>query len=263
MNETEQDAFLDKNIIYFYKNDRNNMIQKLGINPKNLYSFEKKITTHTSKSSSKKLIKSYKNKSSLKKGGVTGVSRRSLNVRTKYKLTTDNDKYRIHNFINFFALKLRENHGDIVGIHIPIVINGTRYYIELTAKINKKIIIAINEDRRHLIELVHYSCFIGSFVHITFILNDNHYKMYNTLNPIPSDKWLGIYRVINDIKTYFFDNIQNIHASFYDNSVKNNWYADIFNHRDNPNIIRRFEYNLYLLKEAINYLSSTPRIIAL
>jgi len=94
MNNTIRDIdnYLDTHIIYIYKNDKNDMMKKLGINPNNLYSLNKKIKKDDNSSISKS-----------KKGGTRRRNEDDLKIRTRYRAATPFEHRNIIEYINYFS----------------------------------------------------------------------------------------------------------------------------------------------------------------
>lgn len=200
---------LDNNIIYF---DENN-VKALGINPKDLYCMykcEERINGEGIKGGNAETIEIID----------FGISTEMLKnakgkLCTNSRILTGENTRRIIEFIN--------NYSNI-GIHIPIKFEGKNYYIEFTAREGKKMIIAVNSDRRHRAEyeLIHISLYPKSYVHITFINKLNHYKIYNI--EIPENKKLIYILKFVILAFAIFDGRILKKDEFWNNSHSNNYY---------------------------------------
>lgn len=234
---------LDNNIIYF---DENN-VKALGINPKDLYCMykcEERINGKGIKGGNTET------KDIINFGITTDMLRNAkVKLSTNSRILSGENTRKIIEFINNYSN---------MGIHIPIIYEGMNYYIEFTAKEGKKMIIAVNKDRRHRAEyeLIHISLYPKSYVHITFINNLNHYKIYNI--EIPENKKLMYILKFVILAFAIFDGRILKREEFWNHSSSNNWKNDIIN---NPVIIREFQDNLSILLYSMKYLIANYHLI--
>jgi len=231
------DLILDTQIIYF--NDNLEILRYLNIEPSNLYSFNNKHEQDDYYKS-----KSFKEKKTYKIGGS------NEHLTTFYSRPIRFEKDKMIFYINFF--------GNI-RVHIPLLIDRTRYYIEFTAQPDKKLIIVVSTDRRHRDEIIHISCFYKSYIHITFVNDHKHYKLYHLINPDISAKYQDIIDILGFAISLFSDHDLIYHDRYrrWDNSVNNDWNNDIIYHRNSRNstvFINKIKNDLSILKTCIIYL---------
>lgn len=251
MNSREKD--LDEKE-YILLDDYN--IKKYGLNPNNLYSYNKKsgdeieILTEPIKPINKHTIQNnilYKLFSSIVKGGdPEGIE----------YLTTYSEKPNIKEMEKMTQFI---NKNSPLCVHIPFKFNEKTYYIEYTAKKksgirSEKIIMSISLDREHIEEIIHISCFPHSFIHLTFIINEKHYKIYQKYNPNISNRFNDIIQfIMNCIKLFEIlikkNNAFNI--SVWCNNRTNNWREEVITKHENISIL--YEYIMVFL-ESIKYL---------
>lgn len=248
MSSIEKD--LDENE-YIILNDSN--IIKYNLKRENLYSYDKKtdeekeIFSEPIKESNKFNFKILNLFTSIIKGGDP----KEINYLTTYYNTPDNnEKIKMLRFIDSYSP---------LNAHIPFKFLEDIYYIEYTARKRikdktEKIIISICLDREHKKEIIHISCFPNSFIHLTFIINDKHYKLYQKYNP-------DLFNRFNDI-LYFILNCNNLFEIIILNKDKidfkewnkdrnNNWRNDIIK---DDRIIKLFHKYIMIFLKSVEYL---------
>lgn len=227
---------LENEIIHL--NDDN--INKLRLNREDLYSFDKKkpLSARTYRKTSRKDNKNWKSA-----GGIKG------NTTTILGSSTRKETEKIVKLINKFSVS---------SIHIPFTfVDDKRYYIEFTAQMDKKLIIAVCKDFRHKEELIHISCFPKTYIHITFIHDGKHYKLYNLYNPDNEAEYLiDFIKFIIKSKEYL-EKSENIPRGEWDSSQNNNWVTI----KDDKEIINIFIQKMYILLCAIRYIIANKDIL--
>ena len=250
MNSREKD--LDEKE-YIILDDYN--IKKYGLNPKNLYSYDKltgdEIDIYSEPikevNKSRRNINFFKLLSTIIKGGEA----KGIDYLTTYsEKPNENEIKKMTEFIN---------NNSPLCVHIPFKINEKTYYIEYTAKKkygtrSEKIIISISLDREHKEEIIHITCFPHCFIHLTFIINEKHYKIYQKYNPDVSNRFNDILQfVMNCIELF---NILNKDSKAFKidvwcNNKTNNWREEVI--KKNDNIKRLYEYIMIFLA-SVEYL---------
>ena len=257
MSSIEKD--LDENE-YIILNDSN--IIKYNLKRENLYSYDKKtdeekeIFSEPIKESNKFNFNILKLFTSIIKGGDP----KGINYLTTYYNKPDiNEQIKMLSFIDSYSS---------LNAHIPFKFFEDIYYIEYTARKRiedktEKIIISICLDREHKKEIIHISCFPNSFIHLTFIINDKHYKIYQKYNPDVSNRFNDILQfVMNCIELF---NILNKDSKVFKidvwcNNKTNNWREEVITKYENINIL--YEYIMVFL-ESIKYLITRKFFIKL
>jgi len=233
-------------------------IEKYKLNRNNLYSFDKKtgdeieiLTKPIEKTNKTNIINIetlYKLFSSIVKGG--GV--KGIDFLTTYsEKPNENEIKKMTEFINY---------NSPLCLHIPFKFNEKIYYIEYTAKKqqgikSEKIIISISLDREHKEEIIHITCFPHSFIHLTFIINEKHYKIYQKYNPDVSNKFNDILQFIMnciDLFNILNHNIKAFNIGVWCNNIKNNWRDEVIT--EDGKIILLLYNNIMMLLASVKYL---------
>lgn len=216
-------------------------IKKYVLDPKDLYSFDKR--TDDEKEIYSSSINSYELRK--KSGGVQNVINK---LTTTIIIPNSNDIRDMTEFIDRYSQ---------LCIHIPFLfVDSKKYYIEYSAKKSngtrsEKIIISISSDRYHKNELIHISCFPHSFIHLTFIINGKHYKIYQTSNPNCSNRFNDILEFIQKcIDSY--NNLLAGNLDFWCDRRNNNWRQEVILNR----AVNKGElyHNIMILLASLNYL---------
>lgn len=229
-------------------------IKKYGLNPKNLYSYNKKtgdeeielLTEPIKKKDDNILYKLLSSLSIVKGGEPKGIE----------YLTTYSER---PNIIEIDKMSKFINKNSPLCVHIPFKFNEKTYYIEYTAKKkhgnkSEKMIISISLDREHIEEIIHITCFPHSYIHLTFIINEKHYKIYQKYNPDISNRFNDILEFIINCISLF--EILNVNSSAFNDEVwcanqTNNWRGEVI--KKNDNIRKLYEYIMIFLA-SVEYL---------
>ena len=232
---------------YIILNEEN--IKIYGLDPKNLYSFDKK--TDDDKEIYSQIIKVDKASSiDIRSTNtiINGGASIGIEYLTTYSIRPNEEEIRKNtNFIRKYSP---------LCVHIPFMFTGDKYYIEYSAKErtstrSEKIIISISLDREHKNELIHISFFPHSFIHLTFIINGKHYKIYQISNPDWKKRFNDILLfTINCLNLFKTKNIT-LKKNLWCNHETNNWKYNIIN--NNP-IFESLEFLIMLILQSIEYL---------
>jgi hypothetical protein len=243
---------------YIILNDSN--IIKYNLKRENLYSYDKKtdvekeIFSEPIKESKKSNFNILKLFTSIIKGGDP----KGINYLTTYYNKPDiKEQRKMLSFIDSYSP---------LNAHIPFKFMGDIYYIEYTARKRikdktEKLIISICLDREHKKEIIHISCFPNSFIHLTFIINDKHYKIYQKYNPDLFNRFNDIFNFIlncNKLFEIIISNKDKIDFEEWNRERNNNWKNDIIN---DDKIIISFHKYIMIFLECIRYLVSRPFFI--
>ena len=207
-------------------------IRKYGLNHKNLYSYDKKIKDEIEIIQVKK-----SNKTSVLYKLLSSVIK--INGGDITKLTTYSEKpnpdeiKKMTDFINIFSP---------LCVHIPFSFNDKTYYIEYTAKKKhgtktEKIIISICLDREHTEEIIHITCFPHSYIHLTFIINEKHYKIYQKYNPNSFNDILEFVMNCKELFDILITNKKSFNIEVWSNSKTNNWREEVITNNDNKELL--------------------------
>lgn len=236
---------LDENE-FILLNDEN--INRYNLDPNNLYSYEKKtddelMIYESHKDKTNVHINLYKLLKSIIKGGEPKDIKY---LTTYYKLPNKKEQIKMINFINKYSP---------LNVHIPFKFNKDIFYIEYTARKKtdktEKLIISICSDREHKKELIHISCFPNSYIHLTFIINKKHYKIYQQFNPDKLNRFNDIFDFIFNCIN-LFEIIKKKELTIdWNNDEYNNWRNDII--KDDAITSLFYEYIMIFL-ECIRYL---------